>query len=131
MAYSWETSFNNVKLTGMARVIELIKLGLKEIPRLHKEFLLKTNERYIVARREVLAIFDRLDREITQARLESGMSEGVFLIALRNPANYTPEEQEALTSLPALLKLYGIDIFNRRPTPSPTKKRKRNPPFKV
>jgi hypothetical protein len=129
MTYPSEDRFNNVKSTGMARAIEFVKLGLKELPRLHHEFLSNSHERHVKARQEALAIFARLDKEIDKIRFELEMPAAEFFIALRRPANYTPEEQEALTSLPGLLKLYGIDIFTLKP--SAPKKRKRHPPFKV
>lgn len=131
MDYPWVSSFNAVTSTGVARVVEMIKLGIKEIPRLHNELLSQNNERYIKARREILAIFFRLDEEILKARVELGMSDTEFNTALRQSENFTPEERDALKSLPHLLKLYGIDLFNLQPTPKKPKKRKRPPRFKV
>lgn len=129
MDYPWVSSFNAVTSTGVGRVVEMIKLGIKEIPRLHNELLSNNNERYIKARREILAIFFRLDEEILKARAELGMSDTEFNTALRQSENFTPEERDTLKSLPHLLKLYGIDLF--KPIPKGPKKRKRPPRFKV
>jgi len=129
MDYPWASSFNAVTSTGVARVVEMIKLGIQEIPRLHNELLSQNNERHIKARREILAIFFRLDEEILKARAEAGMSDTEFNVLLRKPENFTAEERDALKSLPHLLKLYGIDLF--KPLPKEPKKRKRPPRFRV
>lgn len=133
MDYPWIAVFDRVTSTGVARIVEMIKLAIKEIPRLHNELLSNNNQRYIKARREILTIFYRLDEEILKARDEAGMSDIEFNKVLRQPENFTPEERDALKSLPSLLKLYGIDLFGgplKRPEAKKAK-RKRPPRFKV
>ncbi len=120
--YDWEHRLNHVASTGMARAIKMIKLALKEMPRLHTELLSRRHERHAPARKEARALFKKLDEEITKVRVASDLPSTEFFIALRNPAHYTPEEQDVLNSLPALLKLYGIDLF--APQSKPLKRNK-------
>lgn len=131
MTYEWEARLNNVTSTGMTRAIEMIKLALKELPRIQNEFQSNNPERHASARKEALAIFNKLNEEITKVRFESNLPNTEFFIALRNPSNYTAEEQVALNSLPALLKLYGIDIFAPQPKLTNPRNRKKNIRFKA
>lgn len=131
MTYEWEARLDNITLTGMDRAVEMVKQGVKEMPRLQNELNSNVMERHLNAKKEAIALLQRLDKELTQIKFESHLSSEEFFKTLRTHTNLTPEEKQALFTLPGLLKIYGIDLLGFKTKAPTSHKRKKNIRFKA
>ncbi len=126
--YSWKLAFDRVKEKGPQKIVLLLKMGLKEMPRLERSFFSPSDEEQKKAKEEVLALFSRIDLEMNHEVSDSKLSPEEFSKELKKTTNFTPEEWGQLSRVPELIGKHHSELFAQRAFKTP---KKRSPYFKV
>lgn len=109
MEYPLAKAFDSLSSEGVAKVIAMIKLALKELPRLHTALVDPKLEKE--ARREILWLFETLDRELKAVQLLKNMTGQELAQALYKKENFSPEEWVALEMFWKLFDQHRSLIF--------------------
>lgn len=109
MDYPLAKAFQSIEDQGLKRTIAIVKLALKEMPRLQAAFMDPKQQN--VARVEILWLFEVLDSEMRKAQAFENMNEDQFNQALYKPENFSKEEWAALNQFRSIISRFSGMIF--------------------
>jgi hypothetical protein len=101
-----EKKIKDVKDEGLKRILIIIKLCLKDTPRLLQE--MESTDKGVQKRalEEGRWLLQMINNEIENAHKNKNMSIIELNAALADPSNFTPQEWEAFKGVPQILRKY-------------------------
>ena len=112
MEYPIEKAFQAIESQGVEKTIAMIKLALKEMPRLEAAFMNPETQKE--AKNEIRLLMKAIGTEMDDL-IENGMPAKELQTAIYNPKNYTPEEWASLNRFFQLLRQLSPLIFKDDP----------------
>lgn len=112
MGYPIEKAFQTIDSQGVERIVTMIKLALKEMPRLQAAFIDLKRQKEV--KPEIRFILSAIGTEMDNLAATRTDSESVRN-AIYNPQNFTPEEWASLQHFLQLLQKLAPLIFKDDP----------------
>jgi len=112
MEYPIEKAFQAIDSQGVEKVVAMMKLALKEMPRLQPAFMDPKTQKE--AKAEIRFILNAVGTEMDDL-VATRRDSDVIRSAIYNPKNFTPEEWAALNRFLQLLQQLAPLIFKDEP----------------